>query len=182
MFKIILSVISVFFFSCLSGCSSSWKITKETCRNRYYTFNAPQRWMVQKKDAATLLSSYGTTINRILLVRRSILEPQPNTLLHIDPDMHPHELAEILYSRAVATPGVSNVTLKEAAPALIDTRSGVKCVLDYQINEILFTDVVYGFIDDYFIYEIRLSCNRRHYFDESLEHFESVVHSFRLRK
>lgn len=182
MYKIILSVISIFFLTFLSGCSSSWKITKETCKNRYYTFNPPQRWMIQKKDAVTLLSSHGTTINRILLLRRSILEPLPYTQLQIKPDMHPHELTEIIYSRAVAAPGVSNVTLREIAPALIDTRPGVKCVLDYQINEILFTDIVYGFINDFFLYELRLSCTRRHYFNESLDQFESVVRSFRLRK
>jgi hypothetical protein len=180
--KVILLIFGIVFLSFLSGCSSSWKITRETSKNRYYTFVPPQHWMLLKKEASTLLSCHGTTIDRILLLRRSIMEPLPNTQLQIKPEMLPHELGGLIYSRAVATPGVSNVILREIAPAIIDSKPGVRCVLDYRINEILFTDVVYGFIYEFFLYELRLSSTKRYYLDENLDHFESVVRSFRLRK
>jgi hypothetical protein len=166
----------------LSNCSSTWKITKENCKNSNYSFIPPQRWMVYKEGPSTLLSCHGTTIDRILITKRGITTPLPYTQLTISPGILPHELGELLFFRAVATPGVSNVILRKIKPTTIDGRSGIKCRFDYQINDITYTDIVYGLIDAFFLYELRFSATKTFYFDESIEEFESVVNSFRLRK
>jgi hypothetical protein len=180
--KIILIIFIQTILFVLSNCSSSWKITKEICKNSNYSFIPPQRWMVYKEGTSTLLSYHGTTIDRILITRRSITAPLPYTQLTISPGILPHELGELLFFRAVATPGVSNVILREIKTTTIDGRSGIKCRFDYQINDITYSDIVYGLIDSLFLYELRFSATKCVYFDESVINFESVVSSFRLRK
>jgi hypothetical protein len=177
--KIILITIS---FLLVSGCASSWKMTRETCKNRYYSFTPPQKWMLFKQGSSVLLSCHGSTLDRIAITRRDIFEPLPNTLLKITPEMLPHELGEIIIARAIATPGVSNVILKELRPAVIDDMRGVKCTFDYQINDLKFTDIVYSVVDNFFRYELRFSATSRYYFVESTDAFESVVKSFRVRR
>lgn len=177
--KIILITIT---FLLVSGCASSWKMTRETSKNRYYSFTPPQKWMVFEQGSSTLLSCHGTTLDRISIIRKDIMEPFPATLLKITPEMLPHELGEVVVARAIATPGVSNIFLKEMRPAVIDGTPGVKCTFNYQINDLKFTDIVYSVIDNFYLYELRFSATSRYYYDESIDDFESVVKSFRLRR
>ncbi|HEX2958309.1 MAG TPA: hypothetical protein VHO70_15855 [Chitinispirillaceae bacterium] len=180
--KIIHLIIVVVFFPLISGCSSSWKVTRETCKNRYYSFTPPPKWMLFKQGLSVLLSCHGTTLERISITRRDIITPLPNTLLKVTPEMLPHELGEVIVSRAMATPGVSNVVLRELCPAVVDGVPGVKCTFDYQINDLKFTDIVYSIVDILYLFEIRFSATRRYYYDESIDAFESIVKSFRLRR
>jgi hypothetical protein len=96
--------------------------------------------------------------------------------------MLPNELGEVVVARAIAAPGVSNVFLESMCPAYVDGISGVKCTFDYQINDLKFTDIVYSCIDGFYLYEIRYSAASRNYYEESIDAFESVVKSFRLRR
>jgi hypothetical protein len=180
------------FFSCLtvititfllvSGCASSWKITRETSKSRYFSFTPPPKWMQFNQGSSVLLSCHGTTLDRISIIRRDITEPFPNTLLQVSPGMLPHELGEVIVARAIATPGVSNVFLQSMSPTYVDGISGVKCTFDYQINDLKFTEVVYSIIDYINIYEIRFCAAKRYYYNESLDVFESLVKSFRIQK
>jgi hypothetical protein len=180
--KIILLTVTTIIFFLVSGCASTWKVTRETSKNRYYSFTSPTKWMVLKQGPSTLLSCHGTTLDRISIIRKEIIGPFPNTLLKITPGMLPHEHAEVVVARAIATPGVSNVFLNEARPAVVGGISGVRCAFNYQINDLKFTDIVYSFIDGPYLYELRFSATSRYYYDESVDAFESVVKSFRLRR
>lgn len=157
-------------------------MTRETCKSRYYSFTPPQKWMVFKQGTSVLLSCHGTTLDRISIVRKDIIEPLPNTLLKITPGMLPHEHGEVVIARAIATPGVSNVFPVEICPATVDAISGVKCSFNYQINDLKFTDIVYSFIDGLYLYELRFSATSRYYYDESIDAFDSVVKSFRIKR
>ncbi len=176
---ITITLITIVLFS---GCASSWKITRETSKNRYYSFTPPHKWMVLKQGSSILLSCHGTTLDRISIIRKEIIESFPNTLLKITPGMLPHEHGEVVIARAIATPGVSNVFPDEIRPATVDGISGVKCIFNYQINDLKFTDIVYSFVDGFYLYELRFSATSRYYYDESADAFESVVKSFRLRR
>lgn len=180
--KIILITITAITFLLVSGCASSWKITREISKNRYFSFTPPPKWMQFKQGSSVLLSCHGTTLDRISIIRRDINEPFPNTLLQVSPRMLPHELGEVIIARAIATPGVSNVFLESIGPAYVDGIPGVKCTFDYQINDLKFTEVVYSIIDYMYLYEIRFSAAKRYYYNESMDAFESVVKSFRIQR
>ena len=95
--------------------------------------------------------------------------------------MLPHELAEALLSRIIAAPQVVNVCLLREEPAEVDSRQAIKLTVDYQINAIGFREIIYAFFDKFFVYELRYCAARKHFFEESIDTFESLVKSFRLR-
>lgn len=60
-------------------------------------------------------------------------------------------------------------------------REAIKLTVDYQINAIGFREIIYAFFDKFFVYELRYCAARKHFFEESIDTFESLVKSFRLR-
>lgn len=165
----------------LTGCSSSWKITKTHEKNIHYSFETPPKWMISSKGPSTILSRHGPSLERILISKQKISEAQLNTNLRIYPEILPHELGEVLLSSIISSPGISNVVLTNMQISNIDSRNSVNITADYQVGDVTFTDFIYAFVDKQFLYQIRFIATKRHYFNESLDEFNSVVKSFKVR-
>jgi hypothetical protein len=168
---------SVFF----AGCASSWKVTGTKYKKPYYYFQPPSRWMIIKKGSSAMLSKHGPGLEKIVIFRHRITDTLQFTSLKTYPQMLPHELAEVLLSRIIAAPQVVDVCLLKEELAEVDFRQAIKLTVDYQVNAIGFRDIIYALIDKFYIYELRYSATRRHYFEENVETFETLVKSFRLR-
>lgn len=174
-------------FSCLllsvifAGCASSWKVTGTKYKKPYYYFQPPPRWMIINDGSSAMLSKHGPGLEKILIFRHKITDSLQFTRLRIYPEMLPHELAEALLSRMIAAPQIINVCLLREEPAEVDSRQAIRLTVDYQINAIGFREIIYAFIDKFFVYELKYCAARQHYFEENIDTFESLVKSFRLR-
>jgi hypothetical protein len=176
--------VTLFFLSVIvsfTGCSSGWKITKPQYKNRDYGIETPPNWMITREGASTILSRHGPSLDRILIFRHKINEMFLYTTLKVYSEMLPHELGEVVLSRMVANSNLSCVKLIKESLAKINGKDAVKLIIDYQVNDIAFTDIVYSFVEELFLFEIRYTAVRRHYYEESYEVFEEVVRSFRMR-
>ncbi len=164
-----------------AGCASGWKITGTKFKKPHYFFTPPPNWMIMYEGTSTILSKHGPSLEKILIFRNKITDQLPFTSLQIYPEMLPHELGEVILSRIIAAPQVSNVCLMEESVTEIDSRQAVRLTIEYQINAIGFTDLIYAFIDGLFLYELRYTAAKRYYYAESINTFETLVKSFRLK-
>lgn len=164
-----------------AGCASGWKITGTKFKNPHYLFTPPPNWMMIYEGTSTILSKHGPSLERILIFRNKVTDQLPFTNLQIYPEMLPHELGEVILSRIIAAPQVSNVCLLEESVSEIDSIQAVRLTIEYQIDAIGFTDLIYAFTDGLFLYELRYTAAKRHYYGESISIFETLVKSFRLR-
>lgn len=171
-------LLSIIFFS---GCASGWKLTSTRFKNSKYFFAPPPRWMITEEGSSAILSCHGPSLDKILIICHKVSDPFPFTNLRANPEMLPHELGEIIISRIIAAPQVSNVMLLDESISQVDNRPSVKLAVDYRINGIQFTDLIYAFIDGLFLYELRYTAAKRHYYQQNLNIFETVVKSFKVR-
>lgn len=95
--------------------------------------------------------------------------------------MLPHELGEVLLSRVIAAPQVTDVLLLKEEVTNVDYRQAVKLTVSYRINAIEFNEIIYAFIDRVFLYELRYCAVKRYYYEENLNTFETLVKGFKLR-
>lgn len=175
--KTILLLLSLLF----AGCASSWKITDTKYKKPYYYFEPPPRWMIINDGSTALLSKHGPSLEKILIIRHRITDSLEIIKLKLYPEMLPHELGEVLLSRIIAAPQVTNVCLLKEEVTEVDSRQAVKLTVGYRINAIEFSEIIYAFIDRFFFYELRYCAARRYYYEENLNAFETLVKSFRLR-
>ena len=167
--------------SLFGGCAPAWKITKTTLKNSAYTSVAPFEWMIVQKGATTVISRHGTEIERIVIIRDPIGEEFPHTTYTTKADMLPHELGELIYLRKCAIPGVFDVVVTSQSIEEVDGNPAVRVEMNYRTGGIPSTDIVYGFLNSKFFYELRYSALQTHYFHESLDKFEEVVKHFKIR-
>ena len=179
--KLIPILITPVCLSLLGGCAPTWKMTKSTLKSSGYTSIAPFEWMIVQKGAVTVLSRHGTEIERIIIIRDPIGEAFPHTTYTTRPDMLPHELGELIYLRKRAIPGVFNVVVTRQSIEEVDGNPAIRVEMNYRSKGIPSTDIVYGFLESKFFYELRYSALQTHYFHESLDEFEDVVKHFKLR-
>ncbi|HEX3018748.1 MAG TPA: hypothetical protein VHP36_00530 [Chitinispirillaceae bacterium] len=164
-----------------AGCSSSWKMTGAKYKKPSYYFEPPPRWMISRDGPTALLSKHGPSLEKILILRQRTTDTLNHTKLKLYPEMLPHELGEVLLSRVIAAPQVTDVLLLKEEVTNVDYRQAVKLTVSYRINAIEFNEIIYAFIDRVFLYELRYCAVKRYYYEENLNTFETLVKGFKLR-
>lgn len=177
--------VTVLFFATVSfllaGCTPSWKVTKPSYKNSEYTIQTPSKWMIIHQGSSTMLSRHGPFLESIRIFSHSLEDSLPHTRLKVHADMLPHEIGETLLYSMMADQQKSHVKMAAQSLEKVDGRIAVRMRIDYQVNDIPCSDLVYAFIVEPSLYQIRYSATKRHYFEESLDEFEKVVKSFRMK-
>jgi len=135
-----------------------------------------------KQGSSLLISRHGPALEHIIILQHNLNSPLPLTSLSLISDMQPHELAEMILYRMIAAPGISNIMLLEESIETVSGKISVKVVVDYSINENARRDIVYAFISNGFLYELRYSALKRYYFQDNIQAFQTVIRSFRLKE
>ncbi|HLV30034.1 MAG TPA: hypothetical protein VKY57_00555 [Chitinispirillaceae bacterium] len=169
----------VFLF--FAGCASNWQVTQQSHTNAKYSIQTPSQWMIIHEGTTTILSRHGPILESIRILSHSLQDTLPHTRLRVYPDMMPHEIGEALFYTMIANQQNSHVAVEEMSVQKVDGRNAVKVKINYMVNDIPCCDLVYAFIQEPYLYQLRYSATRRYYYEKGVDEFEQVVKSFRLK-
>ena len=97
--------------------------------------------------------------------------------------MLPQEAAGIILDELASDRFLTNFSVIENAPAIIDGQDGFKILFAYSDKKgSRFKTVYYGFISGGSFYNLRYCAAMRHYFARDIAEFEQIKNSFKLMK
>ncbi|MBD3419937.1 MAG: hypothetical protein GF398_07465 [Chitinivibrionales bacterium] len=168
----------------LGGCASTRWYPSRNCCNvgaEGYRLEAPKGWMVMHRNEDIILTQHGVSLQNIFIDKQGLDEPLSYSGVHLSQSMFPHQIAEAVIDNFRGTNGVAKVKILSLSPALLDEIEGYRAVVAYRLaNGIGKKTAVYGCVYRSDYYELSFSAPVRHYFDNDLETFESVVESFKI--
>ncbi|MBI9077700.1 MAG: hypothetical protein JEZ02_20025 [Desulfatibacillum sp.] len=142
----------------------------------------PGKWVRLSATEYLLLTRDGFPCQGIIVKRFSLENDFEKKAKPIKKGMLPHEQAEAFLDNIKADKTFLNLTVIENAPAALSGKKGFKLVYMYQTESgLTYRAIDYGLLEGDYLYSIQYDAPSRHYFDDTLEVFEQVAGSFKLK-
>ena len=128
-----------------------------------------------------MLTKNGPYLEYMLIQSRPLDKKFRFTKQVLDPDMLPHEAAQLIVDNLRSDSRFRNFHLLASEPAVAANRSGFKLTYSYLDSfGVTMKTIYYGFVLPDRFFNIRYSAAQRHYFEQELPTFETVLSSLQL--
>jgi hypothetical protein len=173
------------FLTCLilvCGCASmAQNSSLEKLPDASFSVKFPVGWWKRDYIDKYLITKDGPLLQYVLIQERPVTRPFKNTSKKIRSEMLPQEAAGIIIDELASDRNITNFTVIENAPAVIDGHDGFRILFSYKNKKgAEFKTLYYGFVRDGIFYNLRYCAELQHYFEKDLPAFEQIIASFRL--
>jgi hypothetical protein len=173
------------FLTCLilvCGCASlAHNSSLEKLPDASFSVTIPDGWWKPDYIDKYLITKDGPLLQYVLIQERPVTRPFKNTSKKIRSEMLPQEAAGIIIDELASDRNITNFTVIENAPAVIDGHDGFRILFSYKNKKgAAFKTLYYGFVRDGIFYNLRYCAELQHYFEKDLPVFEQIIASFRL--
>ncbi len=152
-------------------------------RSLNFSLTLPRGWMRWNTNEYLLVTRDGVLLQNILIKKIRVGEPLSHTQKKVLKGMLAQEVAEIVLDDIRSDAAVLDFELVENAPAEVDDMPGFRAVFTFRnMDGLKLKSVYYGFLSAEWVYGIRYTAARRHYFDQEYDTFEYIVESFQRLK
>ena len=128
-----------------------------------------------------MLSKDGPYLEYILIQSRPLAQGFRFTRQKLDPDMLPHEAAQLITDNMRSDPMIRQWRLLASEPATVGGHAGFRLTYSYQDpNGVTTKTIYYGVILSNQFFNLRYTAAQRYYFDKELPAFNQVVDSLRF--
>ena len=164
------------------GCASAAKKSSlEKLPNSNFSIDVPKGWWKPEYIDKYLITKDGPFLQYVLIQERPIGKPFKNTQKKIKSAMLPQEAAGIIIDELASDRYLTNFSIIENAPAVIDGHDGFKILFYYKDKKgSEFKTLYYGFIDGDLFYNLRYCAAMQDYFEKDIATFERIIISFKL--
>ena len=146
-----------------------------------FSVTIPDGWWKPDYIDKYLITKDGPLLQYVLIQERPVTRPFKNTSKKIRSEMLPQEAAGIIIDELASDRNITNFTVIENAPAVIDGHDGFRILFSYKNKKgAEFKTLYYGFVRDGIFYNLRYCAELQHYFEKDLPAFEQIIASFRL--
>ncbi|NNG02339.1 MAG: hypothetical protein HKM93_23380 [Desulfobacteraceae bacterium] len=167
----------------LGGCGTLWQTAAPNVHTPHWSIDIPEKWMLLETSDYHMFSKDGPYLHYILVQSRPLERKYRHTNLKIDRAMLPHEAAQVVINDLRADPALRRLRIIDNAPVMIDGSLGFK--IDYVYEDPNGMDQqthFYGVVTPPFLFTLRYTAAKRHYFERYIDDFTRVLQSVRLQK
>lgn len=141
----------------------------------------PDGWWKPEYIDKYLITRDGPFLQYVLIQERPINKHFKHTTKKIKSSMLPQEAAGIIIDELASDRHLSNFSVIENAPAVIDGHDGFKILFYYKDKKgTEFKTLYYGFIRGDSFFNIRYCAAMQDYFEKDLPTFEKMIVTFKL--
>ena len=164
------------------GCASmAQNNSLENLPDASFSVTIPDGWWKPDYIDKYLITKDGPFLQYVLIQERPVNRPFKNTSKKIRSGMLPQEAAGIIVDELASDHFITNFTVIENGPAVIDGHEGFKILFSYKNKKgSEFKTLYYGFIRGDKFYSLRYCAELQHYFEKDLPAFEQIIASFKL--
>jgi hypothetical protein len=165
----------------LTACAGPWHTPPNQLSQPPWSITSPEGWMQLSTQESEMLSKDGPYLEYILIQSRSLEQGFRFTRQKLEPDMLPHEAAQVIADNMRSDPLIRQLQLLASEPAMVGGHAGFKLIYIYQDPYGVTTKTIYyGVILPNRFFNLRYTAAHRYYFDKELPAFNQVVDSLRL--
>jgi hypothetical protein len=146
-----------------------------------FSVAVPEGWWRPEYTDKYLITKDGPFLQYVLIQRRPLDKAFQFTGKKIKNGMLPLEAAAVVVDELASDRHLSNFSVIENVPAVIDGHDGFKILFTYKDKKgTTFKTLYYGFVSDRSFYTLRYCAAMRHYFEKDIATFEQIIGSFKL--
>ena len=165
----------------LTACAGPWQPIRGDLTAPKWSLAAPKGWMHLSMPDSEMLSKNGPYLEYILVQSRPLAKRFRFTKQVLDAGMLPHEAAQLIIDNLSSDPRFQDFQLLGSEPAVAANRDGFKLTYTH-VNKfgVTMKTVYYGVLLPDRFFNIRYTAAQRHYFDQELPTFKTVLGSIQL--
>ena len=157
----------------LASCAGPWQPIRGDLATPQWSIAAPEGWMHLSMPDSEMLTKNGLTWNTYWFNRF--------TKQVLDPSMLPHEAAQLVLDNLSADKRFRGFQLLASEPAVAANRTGFKLTYSYQDKYgATMKTIYYGVLLPDRFFNIRYTAAQRHYFEQELPTFKTVLSNLKL--
>ncbi len=165
----------------LTACAGPWHTPPNQLSEPPWSITSPAGWMQLSTQESEMLSKDGPYLEYILIQSRSLEQGFRFTNQKLEPDMLPHEAAQVIADNMRSDPLIQQLQLLASEPAMVGGHAGFRLIYSYQDPYGVTTKTIYyGVILPNRFFNLRYTAAQRYYFEKELPAFNQVVDSLRL--
>ncbi len=168
----------ILFFGCASMAQNH---SLEKLPDSNFSIEIPNGWWKPEHIAKYIITKDGPFLQYVLIQQRPIDKPFTHTQKKIKSEMLPQEAAGIIIDELASDRYLTNFSVIENAPAVVDGHDAFKILFSYKNKKgAEFKTLYYGFISGDSFYNLRYCAEMQLYFEKDLPTFEQIIGSFKL--
>jgi hypothetical protein len=165
----------------LIACAGPWQAAPDQLRAPQWVMRSPEGWMHLSTRESEMLSKDGPYLEYILIQARSLAQAFRFTDQRIDPDMLPHEAAQLIVDNMRSDPVIRQFRLLANEPAIVGGHAGFRLTYSYQDQYgVALNTIYYGVVLPNLYFNLRYTAAQRYYFDKELPAFNKAFQSLRF--
>jgi hypothetical protein len=165
----------------LTACAGPWNTAPEQLRESQWSIRSPDGWMHLSMQQSEMLSKDGPYLEYILIQSRSLERGFRFTKQKLNPDMLPHEAAQLIAGNMRGDPMVRQLRFLASEPAMVGGHAGFRLIYSYQDPYgVTIKTIYYGVVLPNLFFNLRYTAAQRYYFDKELPAFNDLFESLRL--
>lgn len=164
-----------------TACAGPWQPTQGDLTLPHWSIAAPEGWMHLSMPESEMLSKNGPYLEYILVQFRPLAKPFRFTKQVLDSGMLSHEATQVIIDNLVSDPRFRDFQLLASEPAVAANRAGFKLTYTYMDKYgVAMKTIYYGILLPDQFFNIRYTAAQRHYFEQELPTFKTVLSSLQL--
>ena len=165
----------------LTACAGPWNKAPDQLREPPWSITSPEGWMQLSTQESEMLSKDGPYLEYILIQSRSLAQGFRFTNQKLEPDMLPHEAAQVIADNMRSDPLIRQLQWLASEPAMVGGYAGFRLIYSYQDPYgVKIKTIYYGVILPDQFFNLRYTAANRYYFDKELPAFNQAFDSLRL--
>lgn len=165
----------------LTACAGPWNKAPDQLREPRWSITSPEGWMQLSTQESEMLSKDGPYLDYILIQSRSLAQGFRFTNQKLEPDMLPHEAAQVITDNMRSDPLIRQLQWLASEPAMVGGHAGFRLIYSYQDPYgVKIKTIYYGVILPDQFFNLRYTAAHRYYFNKELPAFNQAFDSLRF--
>jgi hypothetical protein len=165
----------------LTACAGPWQPIQKDLTLPQWSIASPEGWMHLSMPESEMLSKNGPNLEYILVQSRPLAKRFRFTRQVLDPGMLSHEAAQLIIDNLGSDPRFRDFQLLASEPAIAANHAGFKLTYTYLDKYgVTMKTIYYGVLLPDRFFNIRYTAAQRHYFEQELPTFKTVLSSLQL--
>ena len=165
----------------LTACAGAWQPIKGDLTAPQWSIAAPEGWMHLSMPDSEMLTKNGPYLEYMMIQSRPLEKQFRFTRQVLDAGMLPHEGAQLIVDNLRSDPRLRGFQLLASEPAVVANRTGFKLTYSHLDKYgVTMKTIYYGFLLPDRFFNIRYTAAARHYFEQGLPAFKTVLSSLQL--
>jgi hypothetical protein len=165
----------------LTACAGPWQPVQEELKAPHWSIAAPRGWMHLRMPESEMLTKNGPYLEYMLIQTRPLTKRFRFTKQVLNPRMLPHEAAQLVIDNLRSDDRFHGFHLLASEPAVVDNRKGFQLIYRFtDMHGVTMKTVYYGFLLPDRFCTIRYTAAQRHYFEQGLPAFQTVLGSLQF--